>query len=143
MVERPDAYAWKTSKVVNAENKKPLGFHSVEGAQTYAQVLATIGAQYERELFTDLLVNWAKDLLLIHTDAENRIVIEVTEDLICKYGITEVPNSYDIEYPAEGADGVELTPIKVGDALVIENCSFGPAFYVVQKEEYELTHVPA
>lgn len=140
MIERPDAYAWKTSKVVNSKNKKALGFHSVEGAQTYAQVLATIGSQHERDLFTDLLVNWAKDLLLIHTDAEDRVVIEVTEELISEYKITAVPNSYDIEWPAEGADGVELTPIKVGDALVIENCSFGPAFYVVQKTEYELTH---
>lgn len=140
MIDRPDAYAWKTSKVVKAKNKKALGFHSVEGAQTYAQVLATICNQYERDLFTDLLVNWARDLLLIHTDAEDRMVIEVTEELISEYKITEVPNSYDIEWPAEGADGVELTPIKVGDALVIENCSFGPAFYVVQKDEYELTH---
>ena len=53
-----------------------------------------------------------------------------------------MPNSYDIEWPAEGADGVELTPINVGDALVIEWCSFGPAFYVVGKNEYRLTHVP-
>ena len=142
LVERPDAYAWPTEKVVNAKNKKALGFHSTEGALTYAEVLATITDQYERELFTDLLVNWARDLLLIHTEAEQRMVIEVTEDLIDKYGYTEVPNSYDIEWPAEDADGVELTPIKVGDALVIEKCSFGNAFYVVQKDEYEMTHVP-
>lgn len=141
LVDRPDAYAWKTSKVAKAKNKKALGFHSVEGAQTYAQVLGTIQSQYERELFTDLLVNWAKDLILIHTDPEERQVIEVTEELITS-GITAVPNSYDIEWPAEGADGVELTPIKVGDALVIEQCSFGPAFYVVGKDEYELTHIP-
>ena len=143
LVERPDAYAWKTSKVVKAKNKKALGFHSVEGAQTYAKVLATIQSQYEKDLFTDLLVNWARDLLLIHTPEERRTVIEVTEELICKHGVTEVPNSYDIEWPAEGADGVELTPIKVGDALVIEECSFGTAFYVVHKDEYELTHKPA
>ena len=140
-IGRPDAYAWKTSKVLKAKNKKALGFHSVEGGLTYAQLVNTISDQYERELFTDLLVNLAKDLLLIHTDAEDRMVIEVTEELVSEYKITEVPNSYDIEWPAEGADGVELTPIKVGDALVIENCSFGPAFYVVQKDEYELTHV--
>lgn len=143
LVERPDAYAWQTSKVVKAKNKKALGFHSVEGAQTYAQLLATIESQYERDLFTDLLVNWAKDLILIHTPEERRTVIEVTEELIVKHGITAVPNSYDIEWPAEGSDGVELTPIKVGDALIIEPCSFGPAFYVVQKDEYELTHKPA
>jgi hypothetical protein len=142
LVERPDAYAWPTSKVVKAKNKKALGFHSVEGAQVYAQVLSTIENQYERDLFTELLVNWAKDLLLIHTDAEDRMVIEVTEELI-KQGITDVPNSYDIEWPAEGADGVELTPIKVGDALVVENCSFGKAFYAVQAEEYKMTHVPS
>lgn len=142
LVERPDAYAWPTTKVVKAKNKKALGFHSTEGAQTYAAVLATIADQHERELFTDLLVNWARDLLLIHTDAEQRMVIEVTEDLIVNHGITQVPNSYDIEWPAEGADGVELTPIKVGDALVVEQCSFGSAFYVVQKDEYQMTHVP-
>ena len=143
LVERPDAYAWRTSKVVKAKNKKALGFHSTEGAQTYASVLATIEDQREKDLFTDLLVNWSRDLMLIHTDAEYRMVIEVTEDLIVNHGITEVPNSYDIEWPAEGADGVELTPIKVGDALVVETCSFGPAFYVVGKDEYEMTHVPA
>ena len=142
LIERPDAYAWRTSKVVKAKNKKALGFHSTEGAQTYASILATIESQRERDLFTDLLVNWARDLLLIHTDAEDRMVIVVTEELIAK-GITEVPNSYDIEWPAEGADGVELTPIKVGDALVVENCSFGPAFYVVGKDEFEMTHVHA
>ena len=141
MVERPDAYAWPTSKVVKAKNKKALGFHSTEGAQTYAAVLSTIEDQHERDLFTDLLVNWSRDLLLIHTDAENRMVIEVTEDLIVKNGITMVPNSYDIEWPAKGATGVELTPIKVGDALVIEKCSFGTAFYVVQADEYSMTHV--
>lgn len=142
LVDRPDAYAWHTSKVVKAKNKKALGFHSVEGAQTYAQVLSTIKEQYHRDLFTDLLVNWSKDLLLIHTDAEERMVIVVTEDMIVKHGLTHVANSYDIEWPAEGATGVELTPIKVGDALVVENMSFGPAVYVVQKDEYELTHVP-
>jgi len=128
LIERPDAYAWRTSKVVKAKNKKALGFHSTEGAQTYASILATIESQRERDLF--------------HTDAEDRMVIVVTEELIAK-GITEVPNSYDIEWPAEGADGVELTPIKVGDALVVENCSFGPAFYVVGKDEFEMTHVHA
>ena len=141
LVDRPDAYAWRTSKVVKAKNKKALGFHSTEGALTYAAVLDTIKNDHERELFTNLLVNMANDLLLIHTDAEDRMVIEVTEDLIVKHGITMVPNSYDIEWPAEGATGVELTPIKVGDALVIEKCSFGPAFYVVQADEYRLTHV--
>lgn len=141
LIKRPDAYAWRTSKVVKAKNKKSLGFHSTEGALTYAAVLETIKDDYEREIFTDLLINMAKDLLLIHTPAEDRMVIEVTEDLIVKHGITMVPNSYDIEWPAEGATGVELTPIKVGDALVIEKCSFGLAFYVVQADEYRLTHV--
>lgn len=106
-------------------------------------LLVTRTNDREKELFTDLLVNWARDLLLIHTDAEDRMVIVVTEDLIAKHGITHIANSYDIEWPAEGADGVELTPIKVGDALVVENCSFGPAVYVVGKDEFELTHVLA
>ena len=143
LVERPDAYAWRTSKVLKAQNKKNLGFHSTAGAITYAHVLSTISDPREKELFTDLLVKWSSDLLLIHTDAESRMIVPVTKELIVDFGITEVPNSYDIEWPAEGADGVELTPIKVGDALVIENCSFGPAFYVVQKNEFEMTHVPA
>lgn len=97
----------------------------------------------ERELFTDLLVKWSSDLLLIHTDAEHRKAITVTKELIVNHGITEVPNSYDIEWPSEGADGVELTPIKVGDALVIEDCSFGSAFYVVQAQEFQTTYAAA
>lgn len=143
LIERPDAYAWLTSKVLKAKNKRNLGFHSTEGAMTYAQVLSTIPEQHEKEIFTDLLVKWSSDLLLIHTDAENRQVITVTKELIADLGITEVPNSYDIAYPSEGADGVELVPIKIGDALVIEGTPFGPAFYVVQKEEFELTYALA
>ena len=142
LVERPDAYAWRTSKVLKEKNKKNLGFHSTEGAFTYAQVLNTITEPRERELFTDLLVKWSSDLLLIHTDAEDRMVITVTKELLDS-GITEVANSYSIEWPDKDADGVELTPIKVGDALIIEPCSFGPAFYVVQKDEFELTYAPA
>ena len=134
--------SWKTS-AKKAKNKKNLGFHSTEGALTYAQVLSTISNPRERELFTDLLVKWSSDLLLIHTDAESRQVVTVTQELLVDFGIKEVPNSYDIEWPAEGTDGVELTPIKVGDALVIEECSFGTAFYVVQKDEFEMTHVLA
>lgn len=140
LIERPDAYAWPTSKVVKAKNKKALGFHSTEGALTYSEVLSTISDSREKELFTDLLVNWGRDMLLIHTPSENRMVIVVTKDLA--QVIPEVANSYDIEWPAEGATGVELTPIKEGDALVIESCSFGPAVYVVQKDEFEMTHVP-
>ena len=142
LIERPDAYAWRVSKVLNAKNKKNLGFHSTEGAFTYAQVLSTIPEPRERELFTDLLVKWSSDLLLIHTDAEDRMAITVTKELL-NSGLTEVPISYDIEWPDENATGVKLTPIKEGDALVIEECSFGPAFYVVQKEEFELTYEPA
>ena len=137
--ERPDAYAWHVSKVEKAKNKKKIGFHSTEGAMTYAELLPTIKNDHEKGLFTDLLLKWHTDLLLVHTEAESRDVILVTEELIQR-GITEVPNSYDIEWPAKGSDGVELTPIKVGDALVIEKCSFGDAFYVVQKEEFEITH---
>ena len=143
LIERPDAYAWKASKVLKAKNKRNIGFHSTEGALTFAQVIETIPDQREKELFTDLLVKWSSDLLLIHTDAEDRKIIVVTEDMIVNHGITEVANSYDIDWPPEGADGVELTPIKVGDALVVEQCSFGPGVYVVGKEEFELTHVLA
>lgn len=141
MKDRPDAYAWKTEKVLKAKNKKPIGFHSTEGALNYAELIQTIPDEDERKLFTDLLVNWAKDLLVVHTDKEHRTVIMVTEDMIVNHGITEVCNSYDIEWPAEGATSVEPTPIKVGDALVVEQCSFGPAVYVVGRDEYNMTHV--
>lgn len=141
MQERPDAYAWKTEKVLEAKNKKPIGMHSTEGALNYAAMIGTIREQKERELFTDLLVNWSKDLLVIHTEAEHRMVIIVTEEMIIKHGITAVYNSYDIAWPAKGVTSVEPTPIKVGDALVIEQCSFGPAVYVVGRDEHDLTHV--
>lgn len=139
LVERPDAYAWTIEKVAKAKNKRHLGFHSTEGALTYAELLSKIESEHERELFTDLLVNWSKDLVLIHTDEERRMVIVITKELAEAF--KELPNSYDIEWPTEGADGVELTPVREGDALVIEHCSFGEAFYVVQKDEFELTHV--
>ena len=142
-----DAYAWKISKVCKQKNKRPIGPHTVNGMLTYADVVATIKSESEREKFTKILRTWPLDMTYAHVEAEERTVIEVTEEIIQflleMYNVAAVPNSYDIEYPAVGADSVELTFIKVGDALVIEQCSFGPAFYVVQKEEYELTHVSA
>lgn len=142
LIERPDAYAWHVSKVLKQKNKKHIGFQTVEGAFTYAEVLATIPDPYHRELFTNMLVELKHDLLLVHTDSEDREVIVVTEEMIEKHGITHIANSYDIEWPAENATGVTLTPVKVGDALIVEHMSFGPAVYVVQKEEFELTYAP-
>ena len=139
LVERPDAYAWQTSKVLKQKSKKYLGFHSTEGALTYAEIVQTIRTDREKELLTDLLVKWGTDLLLIHTDEEKRKVIFVTEDII-KAGIFELPNSYDILWPKEGAEGVELTPITVGDALVVEETDEGEFFYIIQKQEFEMTH---
>jgi hypothetical protein len=141
-VERPDAYAWHVSKVLKEKNKKHIGFQSVEGAYTYADVLATIPDPHHKELFTNMLVELKHDLLLIHTAAEDREVIVVTEEMITKHGITHVPNSYDIEWPSKNATGVKLTPVKVGDALVVEHMSFGPAVYVVQADEFRLTYAP-
>lgn len=138
LVERPDAYAWKVEDVLEAKNKKTLGFHSTEGALNYAKVLETITDEHERELFTNLLVNLSRDLLLIHTDKKHRYGFFVSKELAEEF--KEVPNSYDIAWPAEGADGVELTPIQEGDALIIEECPFGKAFYVVQKDEFSLTY---
>ena len=60
---KPDAYAWNTSKVLKAKNKRALGFHSTEGALNYAKILSTIENEYEKEIFTNLLVNRAKDVL--------------------------------------------------------------------------------
>ena len=139
LIDRPDAYAWKTSKVLNAKNKRNLGFHSTEGALTYAEVLSTITNSRERELFTDLLVKWGTDLLLIHTDAEDRRCIPVTKELI-NMGFACVVNSYDIEYAPKGATEVEMTPIYAGDALILESTSFGTGLYVVRKKEFELTY---
>ena len=141
LIERPDAYAWKTTKVLNAKNKRALGVHSTEGALTFVEVMNTIKDEYEKKLFADLIVKLGVDLMLIHSNAEKREVIIVDENIIKKTGYFNVPNSYDILWPSEGAKGVELTPVKVGDALVIEDTPEGKMFYVVGKDEFELTHV--
>jgi hypothetical protein len=152
LIERPDAYAWKIEKVLKAKNRKPIGLHPVmateagdtldvgAAVENYFQLASTITDPRERMILHNFFTQWGTNLLLIHTDAEDRKVIRVTKEMIEKMGITEVPNSYDIEWPGPGVNDVELTPIHEGDALVLEKCSFGWAFYVIQREEFELTH---
>lgn len=138
LVERPDAYAWTITKVLKSKNKKEIGFNSTEGALTFVDVVSNIQDQKEKELFTQMLVSLKNNLMLVHTDIEHREGIYVTREMAEAY--EGLANSYDIDYPAENAAGVVLTPIKEGDLLILEETSFGMGFYVVGKNEADLTY---
>ncbi len=138
---RPDAYRWLNEEIRVANNRIPIGMHSVQAALNYAAMVEKIRDANERELFTDLLMGVGKNLWSIHSKVEHSMVIIVTEEMTVERGIKAVYSSYDFNQLADGIDKFEPTPIKVGDALVLDECSFGTAVHVVDRDEHEITYI--
>ena len=144
-----DAYAWDTAKVVKelskySDGKIPcIGTHDPTGQAllNFTEVLATITDPFEKKKFAAMISQCAFDLLLVTTMDENRMVIEITPELLKKLnaaGVTSVVN--DWEYTSDGYPSADLeandTPLKVGDFLI---CS-PKGFYINQHKEFLKAH---
>lgn len=126
-----DCYAWKKSKVQSAKNKRPIGF-SFKGRKTLRQLLATMKSKEEQMMLKDMLSVFRKDLILIHTDAEDRKCIEVTQELYDN-GMTMVVDEW---MPTDENGMSDATELNVGDFLVIGE----DGVYCVRGEEFNRTH---
>ena len=129
---RPDCYCWKFDKVGKAENKKFIGSNSAEGMKNAAVLLMEIANEYERSLFADMLASLKKDLIVATTPAEDRMCIEVTEEMY-EQGITYCVDSW-METDENG--DAPVTQLLVGDYLIIE----GDMVYRVGHDEFVETH---
>jgi len=126
-----DAYAWDNAKVLKELQKYSngnvpcIGTHDPTGQAllNFVDVLATITSPAEKRKFAAIISQSAFDFLLVTTMDENRMVIEITAELLDslnKAGVTSVVN--DWEYKSNGYPSADLeanaTPLKVGDFLI-------------------------
>ena len=86
----------------------------------------------ERKMMADMFASLNKDLLLVRTPAEDRICIEVTQELY-DAGITYCVD----EWMDADADGMaEATQLSVGDFLIVTN----DGVYRIEKDVFIETH---
>lgn len=115
-----DAYGWSAKKVADAFERgdvRLIGRFSPEGMYNYGCLFGTLKTEYDRKLFSASFIPYGLDLYLIHTPAEDKMCIEVTQEMI-DGGLKYWPDdwrSYDVD--AEGF--VDTTPLNAGDLLVI------------------------
>ena len=133
---RPDAYAWKFSKVEpylqDPKNLRLIGVNSAKAVINLSAVLGTIENEEDRVLFADMFCSINKDLLLIPTNAEERRCIEVTKEFFDK-GVTACVDSW--MEPDENGDA-DATQLNIGDFLVME----GQYLYCIRRDEFLETH---
>ena len=129
---RPDCYCWKFDKVDKAHNKQFIGSNSAEGMKNAASLLLEISDDEERTLFADMLASLKKDLIVATTPAENRICIDVTQELYDQ-GVTCCVDSW---MEADENGDATATQLNVGDFLIVE----GNMVYRVGHDEFMETH---
>ena len=133
---RPDAYTWKISKVASyiedPAQIRYIGINSASAILNLAKTLATIPDENEQLMFADMFSSINKDLLLIHTECENRCCVEVSKELY-DAGLTSCVDSW--MEPDENGDAEE-TKLFIGDFLIVE----GNEVYCIRQAEFMETH---
>ena len=138
MNNRPDVYCWKHAKAAKAAAKaRIIGANSAEGLINLAEVLMSITDAGEKKSFAGMMASMKRDLLMVHTPAEKRECIIVTQELY-DAGVTACVDSW-VE-PDENGEGPE-TKLVVGDVLIVEHKPEGDFVYRVGAEEFAETHV--
>lgn len=132
MTGRPDCYCWTIEKVNGSKNISLIGVNSAEGLITLSEILPTIHDQKEKTMFADMFANLKKDLLLIHTPAEERMCIEVTEELYA-HGLTHCVDEW-METDEKGE--AEATQLYIGDYLIATK----NGVYRVGHDEFDVTY---
>lgn len=140
VVQLPDGYAWKQSKVLDMMSKgqiKPIGTSSPEAILNMVNLLNTIKDQAEKEEVAATFASFGHSTMLAHTDAENRVFIRVTQELY-DAGLTYSADEW-LEPDANGM--VKPSPLFVGDVVIVSTADDGTVTgYRVDKELFELTH---
>ena len=136
MSGRPDCYSWNQNKVAKLNldpQKLPfIGVHSADGLIRLGKLLETVQGEADRKWLAELFVQCNQDYLLVTTPAEQRTVVEVTQELYNK-GLTACVD----EWMQTDADGnAEETKLYPGDFLVIS----GNGVYRIGREEFNETH---
>lgn len=119
-------------KALSTYKKESIGFHSDEGALNYSILVNKISNSFYRSLFTSLLVSHKSDADMYHVDEATYEGMIVTKELIDS-GITAIPQFNSYLYAIEKKQPVELTPIQVGDILLLTERNGIDMFYIVDE----------
>ena len=138
--KRYDSYAWpieKVEKLVMEGLTKPIGTSSVEGLLNFNEVMNTLKTHEDCIEFAGLFSGTIEDKLIATTPAENRSCIIVTPEIL-----KEFPYIVDEWQEADENGDAEVTPLCVGDAIVITFKDYKPvSVYRCEKEIFEATHI--
>lgn len=128
-----DSYAWKISKVVQQIEKgkaRPMGLYSGEALINFSEVLNSIKDEEEKKKFADKVWQTGNlGMLLVTTDEEPRICIEVTQELYDQ-GLKFVVDEWM-------ADDAPTTDLNVGDFLIKSS----DGYYCIRRAEFLETHI--
>lgn len=134
---RPDVYCWRMDKVQKSlKNAKIIGTNSAEGLINLVDVLQSINSDEEKTAFAGMMASLKRDLLLVHTPAEKRECIIVTQEML-DTGITACVDSF-VDTDADG-NGPE-SKLFLGDAIIVNRKPTGDKIYRIGKEEFSETH---
>lgn len=101
-----------------------IGFHSNKGAQNYANVLATIDNEQDKNSFTMLVLDFKEDFRLVHTCATKVVTVEVTDEFIGKCSDPRIPVGYEgSSFKFERK--VILSSAIAGQVYALEKAPFG------------------
>lgn len=132
---RPDAYTWKSSKVIdNAKDARFIGCNSANAVINLANALNSIADENEKKMFADMFCNLNKDLLLITSPAEQRHCIEITPELYAA-GITYCVDEW-METDENGE--ADITRLNIGDYLIVS--ANNDSVYCIRHDEFVETH---
>lgn len=119
-----DTYAWKVSTVqdyIDKGNYAVIGRHSPEGLNNFAKLHSTLKTELDREKFCEGFMPWGIDLILIHTEEEHKMCIEVTQELY-DAGLRYWADDWRNDQAEKDPNGmVSTTALEVGDILVISD----------------------
>lgn len=132
MNDKTDSYAWKFSKLEKSKGVRPIGSTTAAGIITMCEVLSGISDAHEKSLVADMFANLNKDLMLVTTPAENRVCIEVTEELY-KAGVTSCVDEWN---SVDENGEAEETLLNIGDFLIVTS----DGVYCIRRDEFLTTH---
>lgn len=138
--KRTDNYCWdveKVNKLVAKGQTRPIGTASAEGLLNLMELSATITNPEDKLVLAETFSFSNKDMLLAHTDAENRFYIRITQALY-DAGWTFCVD----EWMEEDANGdADTTELFVGDVIIVNRNADGSVTgYRIDREMFETTH---
>ena len=137
MTGRPDCYTWNAEKIeklnLDTMNLPFIGIHSANGIIRLGKLLESVTTENDKKWLAEMFVQCNQDYLLVATPAEQRTVVEVTQELY-DHGLTACVDEW---MPTDEEGNSQETILYVGDFLVISGDN---GVYRIGRDEFYETH---